>query len=68
MTVVRKIKAIILILVCCSFEHLRSQNFIEPDTVTVHSGKLQLKGLLWRPSGPGLFPAIIFSHGSYETN
>lgn len=28
------------------------------------SGKLQLKGYLWKPAGHGPFPAILFSHGS----
>jgi len=42
-----------------------SQNLINPDTVAVQSGGLILKGLLWRPSGSGPFPTLIFSHGSY---
>lgn len=33
------------------------------DTVLVSSGALRLSGLLWRPDGPGPFPAILFSHG-----
>jgi dienelactone hydrolase len=39
-----------------------------PDTVTILSDSLSLKGLLWRPEGKGVFPAIIFCHGSYETS
>jgi dienelactone hydrolase len=39
-----------------------------PDTVAVSSGNLLLKGLLWHPVGTGVFPAVIFCHGSYETN
>lgn len=39
-----------------------------PDTVSVQSGSLQLKALLWHPEGFGKLPAVIFCHGSYETN
>ena len=39
-----------------------------PDTVTVLSGKLKLKGLLWRPASNGSFPTILFCHGAYENN
>lgn len=35
-----------------------------PETVVVQSGGLTLRGLLWRPSGRGPFPAVLFSHGS----
>ena len=35
-----------------------------PDTVTVRNGVLSLRGLLWRPSGRGPFPAVLFNHGS----
>jgi len=48
--------------------HLRAQVPEGPDTVTVSSGVLLLKGLLWRPVGTGVFPTVIFCHGSYETN
>lgn len=35
-----------------------------PDVVTIASGKLRLKAYLWRPTGPGPFPAVLFNHGS----
>lgn len=35
-----------------------------PDTLIVRSGALQLRGLVYRPLGPGPFPAILFNHGS----
>jgi carboxymethylenebutenolidase len=38
-----------------------------PDTVAVHSGSLTLHALLWRPRGPGPFPAVLFNHGSYSS-
>jgi carboxymethylenebutenolidase len=37
---------------------------IVPEAVVVPSGKLQLKGFLWKPNGPGPFPAVLFNHGS----
>jgi dienelactone hydrolase len=35
-----------------------------PQTVEFPSGTLHLKGYLWKPVGPGPFPAVLFSHGS----
>ena len=32
-----------------------------PETVTVKSGSLELRAQVWRPSGSGPFPAIIFA-------
>ena len=37
---------------------------IVPETVVVPRGKLQLKGFLWKPNGPGPFPVVLFNHGS----
>jgi carboxymethylenebutenolidase len=55
----------IFILNCCSIGELYAQDFAAPDTVSVQSSNLILKGLLWRPAGIGSFPTIIFCHGSY---
>ena len=41
-----------------------SQPLRNPETVTVRSGSLYLRGLLWRPAGTGPFRAILFNHGS----
>jgi dienelactone hydrolase len=38
--------------------------FIVPEKVVVPSGKLRLRAFLWKPSGPGPFPAVLFCHGS----
>jgi len=57
--------ALALILAFCSVKETNSQDFGGPDTVSVQSGQLTLKGLLWRPTAAGSFPTIIFSHGSY---
>ena len=35
-----------------------------PQTVDFPSGKLHLKAYLWKPAGPGPFPAVLFNHGS----
>jgi carboxymethylenebutenolidase len=35
-----------------------------PETVEFPSGKLHLKAYLWKPTGPGPFPAVLFNHGS----
>src|SRR5581483_7920261 len=35
-----------------------------PNEVVFNSGGLQLHGFLWRPSGSGPFPAILWNHGS----
>lgn len=35
-----------------------------PDTVTFASGDLRLRGLLYRPPGPGPHPAVLYNHGS----
>ncbi len=62
---IAKLIAIVFIVACFSIECLHAQNFAPPDTVSVQSGKLMLKGLLYRPAGSGLFPTVIFCHGSY---
>lgn len=35
-----------------------------PQAVEFSSGKLHLKGYLWKPAGAGPFPAVLFNHGS----
>lgn len=42
----------------------RSQPRPAPDTVVVRSGTLRLRALVWRPTGAGPFPAVLFNHGS----
>ena len=39
-----------------------------PQIVAFPSGNLHLKGYLWKPSGPGPFPAVLFNHGSGGAN
>ena len=35
-----------------------------PQAVEITSGNLLLKAFLWKPAGPGPFPAVLFNHGS----
>jgi carboxymethylenebutenolidase len=35
-----------------------------PDSITFTSGDLTLTGFIWKPEGPGPFPAILWNHGS----
>jgi carboxymethylenebutenolidase len=37
---------------------------VQPQEVIFQSGKLQLHGFLWKPDGPGPFPAVLWNHGS----
>lgn len=37
---------------------------VAPQTVDIPSGNLHLKAFLWKPAGPGPFPAVLFNHGS----
>jgi len=57
---------IVLLFMCNPILHAHGQG--APDTVTILSDELKLKGLLWRPAGEGPFPAVIFCHGSYATD
>lgn len=43
---------------------LDQQASFAPETIVVPTGKLRLKAFLWKPTGPGPFPAVLFCHGS----
>jgi carboxymethylenebutenolidase len=62
-----RVITIVLVLACGSSEYLHGQDFVSPETLSVRSGTLILTALLWHPSGPGPFPALIFSHGNYAS-
>ena len=34
------------------------------DIVAFPSGKITLQGVLYKPEGPGPFPAVVYNHGS----
>lgn len=42
----------------------QSASSVAADRVVVPSGTLHLTGLLWKPTGTGPFPAVLFSHGA----
>jgi dienelactone hydrolase len=44
-------------------EESKSQG-AEPELITFTSGEFVLKGFIWKPEGPGPFPAIVWNHGS----
>jgi carboxymethylenebutenolidase len=56
---------LILLIVCSSVGVNYARDIHVPDTVSVQSGDLILKALLWRPDGSGPFATIIFCAGSY---
>jgi dienelactone hydrolase len=35
-----------------------------PELIEFKSGNLELKGFIWKPSGEGPFPALLWNHGS----
>jgi carboxymethylenebutenolidase len=35
-----------------------------PETASFDSGAVHLHGLIYKPSGPGPFPAVLYNHGS----
>jgi carboxymethylenebutenolidase len=59
--------------ICCRFACFwllslsalgQSPQSMVPQVVEFPSGKLHLKAYLWKPVGPGPFPAVFFNHGS----
>lgn len=38
------------------------------EVIAVQAGALSLRAEVWRPSGAGPFPAVLFNHGSYSTD
>ncbi len=50
------------LLSCTSVRH--SSEASAPRTVEFSSGEVRLKAFLWKPTGPGPFPAVLFNHGS----
>ena len=49
-------------------DSLLAQELSRPDTVTIMSDQFELKALLWHPTAGSNWPAIVFCHGSLETN
>lgn len=38
-----------------------------PELIEFKSGNLELKGFIWKPSGEGPFPALLWNHGSEKS-
>lgn len=57
----------LLPLACIVPATARGQAQASLDTIVVRTAKVVLHGLLWRPGGPGPFPAVLFNHGSYSS-
>src|SRR5262245_42050658 len=47
---------------------VEDQNAAPPQVIDVKSGALTLRAQLWRPTGKGPFPAVLFNHGSYTSS
>jgi carboxymethylenebutenolidase len=57
----------LLALACVLSTAATAQNLYQstgPEIVELRSGSPHLKGYLWKPQGPGPFPAVLFNHGS----
>src|SRR5947209_20530169 len=59
----RCLPAVLLLISFTAFGQTTQQPVV-PQVVEFPSGTLHLRGYLWRPAGPGPFPAVLFSHGS----
>jgi carboxymethylenebutenolidase len=67
MILVRRIRpcfSFLLLLVCGTGIGLGQAG---PEEVVFQSARLQLHGFIWKPSGNGPFPAILWNHGSEKS-
>ena len=67
MLVVRRIRpcfSFLLLLICGTGIGLGQAG---PEEIVFQSGGLQLHGFIWKPSGSGPFPAILWNHGSEKS-
>jgi dienelactone hydrolase len=55
------------LLLCSAASFAQAPPPAAPQTVEVPSGTLKLKAYLWKPVGPGPFPAVLFNHGRSST-
>ncbi len=60
--------AFIGLLFCLSYKTTTASvpTSIEPEIVYFSNGNITLGGELYKPNGPGPFPAILYNHGSAE--
>jgi carboxymethylenebutenolidase len=57
------VTVLVLAAVSCIAAAADREASFRSETVVVHSGTLKLRAALWRPRGPGPFPAVLFNHG-----
>ena len=53
-----------LVLTCALATTAEGQASRGPETVVLHNASVSLHAMLWRPQGPGPFPAVLLNHGS----
>lgn len=58
----------VIVFLSSSFVMSQLSQAVTPQTVEISSGALHLKAFLWVPPGPGPFPAVLFNHGSGDTD
>lgn len=58
-----RLLTLIVLLMLIALAASSSTQRLEGETVTIVSGTLQLKGLLWQPQSPAPVPAVLFLHG-----
>jgi poly(3-hydroxybutyrate) depolymerase len=60
----RTLRSLIFALLFSGVSLGQAARSVPPQTVEIASGNLRLKAFLWKPPGPGPFPAVLFNHGS----
>jgi carboxymethylenebutenolidase len=59
--------SVVAVAALSSLAEADGQQRVSPELLDVRSGALTLRAQVWRPSGKGPFPAVLFNHGSYST-
>jgi|ERR1700730_1800732 carboxymethylenebutenolidase len=64
----RTLRLLVFALLLSGVSFVQTAQPIAPQIVEISCGHLHLKAFLWKPSGPGPFPAVLFNHGSGDTD
>src|SRR5262245_20128439 len=59
--------SVVAVAALTSLATVGGQPRVSPELLDVRSGALTLRAQVWRPSGKGPFPAVLFNHGSYSS-
>jgi carboxymethylenebutenolidase len=54
----------LLVVAILTANHSASGQTVRPELIGFKSGDFELKGFVWKPSGDGPFPALLWNHGS----